>query len=188
MRMALNPETIEQLRAALNPRRERYGFVVVMQRWATLVDEAGLPSADAPVEEPEWLDTVVKQLVRDPPPAKRKSERRRANSGRPRVDTERYAAVMLGVIFCEYAEAHPKRWVTGVGEGSPFYTFASRAFRAVGLYPRVQAFREVGERWDRSRDFSKQSIAKLLFGGLVPREKPTVRRRREKASGILPPK
>jgi hypothetical protein len=46
----------------------------------------------------------------------------------------------------------------------PFYEFAAAVFLWLGLAPSWQAFREVSERWDSSREFSKRAIKVLLFG------------------------
>jgi hypothetical protein len=182
----LKPEDIERLRAVLKPRRERFDFAYTMNRWAELALDAGPPSdprsvrSDTrPIEGPfSWLedgaDLVAEMLNRKlrrkrgqarPPPNKR---------GRPRVDQERYAALLLGHIFQEYTEARPTRiWdAYGEREASPFYGFATEAFEAIGLDPSDQAFRDVCEAWERPTDeieFNTQAIKELLWGGLAQR-------------------
>jgi hypothetical protein len=100
---------------------------------------------------------------------------RLSTRGRPRSDLERYAALMLGLIFEEYTGERPKRWVDRkTGENSLFYRCATEAFRAIGLYPHPNglAFREVSERWDlepAAREFDEQRLGSLLWGGLTPR-------------------
>jgi hypothetical protein len=181
----LKPADIERLRVVLKPRRERYGFAYTMNRWAELALDAEPPSdprserSDArPVEGPfSWLedgaDLVAELLKRKerrkkgqalPPPNKR---------GRPRVDRERWAAVLLGHIFDEFAEARPTRVWNPIEaqETSPFYHFAAEAFQAIGLEPSDQAFRDVCEAWEKPTDeieFSREAIGKLLWGGPVP--------------------
>jgi hypothetical protein len=189
MTVALSPQTIEELRAVLKPRRERYGFAIVMQRWAALACEDETAGADAQGEDAlvTQLDALVTQLIVNPAPER---PAKPIKQRRPRADRERYAAIMLGMIFHEFTGKRPKRtWdpYKETDQKSPFYVFAAAAFRAMNFEPSWQAFREAGERWDRSRAFSKQSAAKLLFGGLVPREKSLVRRRRAKASPTAPP-
>jgi hypothetical protein len=167
MRAELDATAIARLRTVLTFAvrgeclRERYSFSSVMKRWEALVCPA------EPEQSGDDLDELIDEFVipgwsgRDPP-------EKRLKLRRPRVDHERYAALLLGVIFHEYTGKAPKRWTTISGETSPFYRFARDAFRAVGLYPRVQAFRWVGTQWDRSRGFSKGRMERLLWGDLVP--------------------
>ena len=178
----LKPEDIERLRAVLKPRRERFDFAYTMNRWAELALDAEPPSdprSERSREGPfSWLedgvDLVAEFLGRKlriksgqarPPPNKR---------GRPRVDQERYAALLLGHIFQEYTKARPTRiWdAYGEREASPFYGFATEAFEAIGLDPSDQAFRDVCEAWEKPTDeieFNTQAIKELLWGGLAQR-------------------
>jgi hypothetical protein len=181
----LKPEDIERVRAVLKPRRERYDFAYTMNRWAELALDIEPPSdprserSDArPIEGPfSWLedgaDLVAEMLEHKvrrqtgqarPPPHKR---------GRPRVDQERYAALLLGFIFDEFTEARPTRiWdAYEEREASPFYRFATEAFVAIGLDPSDQAFRDVCEAWEeptKKIEFNDQAILRLLWGGLSP--------------------
>jgi hypothetical protein len=184
----LKPEDIERLRAVLKPRRERFDFAYTMNRWAELALDVEPPSdprserSDVrPVEGPfSWLedgaDLVAESLNRKlrrktgqarPPPHKR---------GRPRVDQERYAALLLGVIFYEFAEEPPTRvWdeIGGCGEVSPFYRFATAAFEAIGLKRSHEVFRDVCRAWQNPTkhiEFNSQAIKDLLWGGLTPRD------------------
>jgi hypothetical protein len=61
--------------------------------------------------------------------------------------------------------------------GSPFYKFAAAAFEAIGLDPSPQAFREAAERWDKSRDFSKRGMERILWGELTPVRRPAKRKK-----------
>jgi hypothetical protein len=140
----LDPTTIEQLRAVLKPRRERFDFAYTMNRWAELALD-GDPSSDPrsersdarPIEGPfSWLEDgadLVTELTGKlrkgpPPPIKR---------GRPRVDRARHAALLLGHIFQEYVESQPTRVWDAIEdrEVSRFYRFATTAFEAIGLEP-----------------------------------------------------
>jgi hypothetical protein len=177
----LDPAKIANLRAVLEPRRERFDFAYTMNRWAELVLDAEPPNdprSERSIEGPfSWLeagaDLVVELLKRKlrrkkgqvrPPPSKR---------GRPRVDRQRYAALLLGFIFDEFAEARPTRvWdAYEEREASPFYRFATEAFDAIGLDPSDQAFRDVCEAWEKPSgeiEFDSQAIKDLLWGGLIP--------------------
>jgi hypothetical protein len=135
-----------------------------------------LPPLEAP-DADDGTDAFVEQLITPGVDRVPKLPRKR----RPRLDLERYAGLMLGVIFHEYTGKRPVRtWddYRGTDRASAFYMFATEAFRAAGLVPSPQVFREVGERWDRSRNFHKRSMHTLLFGGLTPLGK-TKRPRRE---------
>jgi hypothetical protein len=175
----LKPKDIERLRAAINPRRERFDFAYTMNRWAELALDAEPPSdprAERSREGPfSWLEDssdlvaelLTRKLRRSPPPPKKR--------GRPRVDRERYAALLLGHIFQEYAEAQPTRIWDAIEdrEVSPFYRFATTAFEAIGLEPSDQAFRDVCEAWEeptKKIEFNSQAIKDLLWGGLTPDE------------------
>jgi hypothetical protein len=169
VRGELDPAVIGHLRAVLNPRREeRYDFATVMNRWAKLVWDAAEEQEQPAAYDPE-LERLAKQLILKMP----RRRVRLSTRGRPRSDLERYAALMLGLIFEEYTGKRPKRYTArGTGENSPFYRFATEAFKAIGLYPRAQAFREVSERWDlepAAREFDEQRLGSLLWGGLTPR-------------------
>jgi hypothetical protein len=74
------------------------------------------------------------------------------------------------VIYHEYTGKQPTWFTRKDGTPSPFGLFAAEALRLIGLSPSVNAvaFREAGERWNRSREFSKEAMKRLLWGGLVP--------------------
>jgi hypothetical protein len=176
----LKPKDIERLRAVLNPRRERFGFAYTMNRWAELALDAEPPSdprSERSREGPfSWLledgsdlvgELLPRRLRRSPPPPKKR--------GRPRVDRERYAALLLGHIFQEYTEAQPTRIWDAIEdrEVSRFYRFATIAFEAIGLEPSDQAFRDVCEAWEeptKKIEFNSQAVRDLLWGGLTPRD------------------
>jgi hypothetical protein len=180
----LDPKTIEDLRALLKPRRERYEFTLVMQRltaevWADNNEFEWYepPQGEGPTVPREEWGALEAQLIADLTglPIEQVSAstdgRRR---GRPRVDKARYAALLVGVVFHEYTLKPPKRiWdvYKETDENSPFFVFAAAVFRMIGLEPSVQAFREVGERWDRSRGFRKRLIERILFDGLSRKSK-----------------
>jgi hypothetical protein len=116
------------------------------------------------------------EVARDPTPQPgkpRPDTNAGGAGGRPRADKERYAALLLAVIYHEYAGESPTRIVKPRERAqdereysSKFYKFAGAAFELVGLEPRPQAFREAWKRWKRSRDFSKDAVRALLWGGL----------------------
>jgi hypothetical protein len=77
------------------------------------------------------------------------------------------------VIYREFASARPTRIVKPHEReqaereySSRFYKFAGGAFELIGLKPRPQPFREAWQRWERSRDFSKDEMRLLLWGGI----------------------
>jgi hypothetical protein len=77
------------------------------------------------------------------------------------------------VIYYEFVGEPPTRivkpnvdWQTEREYSSRFYKFAAAAFEMIDLEPRPKAFREAWERWKRSRDFSKDAMRALLWGGL----------------------
>jgi hypothetical protein len=137
---------VEALRLILKPKRERYDLVFTMNRWAVI---AGIRSRDEASQnvEPviENLDELVAGLVGDPPGTLYPDEDQTpARQRRERVDSERWAASLLAVIFNEYAKAAPSRVTrsnhTDTSErdkSSPFYQFAAAAFEAVGRKPSV---------------------------------------------------
>jgi len=173
-----NPATLEQLRTVLKPLRERYDFVVVMQRLAAEAREnedrfewlAPPQGEDPTVPRAEWEaqeNELIVELANCGPLKPSSAPEPRA--GRPRADHERYVALLVGVVFHEYTLKSPKRvWndYHDTDRTSPFYEFAAAVFRWLGFAPSWQAFREVSERWDSSREFSKRAIKVLLFGGL----------------------
>jgi hypothetical protein len=168
----LDAAAIARLRAMLGPGPDRYDFATVMQRWAA--EALGEPLADisltqAPgADQFDWpsgstcreVDALARQLIRLPP-------------GRPRADVERDAALMLGVIFHEYTGMKPTRVYDAHGGSdrvSLFYYFASEAFRAIGLEPNWDAFREAGKEWEKlPKRAMRQRI--LQGGGASTRRK-----------------
>lgn len=175
-----HPDMIK-VRAALNPRRERYDLaLVMMERWVPLVkgaeqSEHGRVGADQFLwcgsDDPVELLTGISSEPEIPLRTKR---------GRPpAVDV--YAALLLALIFYEYTGEPPTRkWNARKGiETSQFYEFGSVAFRELfGRTAPWSALREACERWERSRGFSKTSMRRLLFGGLVPKKGERLRRLR----------
>jgi hypothetical protein len=187
MKPALDPAAIARLRVMLGPRPDRYCFAAVMERWAAevlgepLADISPTPGADQfdwPPEPDGWADELVKQIVLNPKPERRGKPYK---PRRPRADRERYAALLLAVIFNEFTGLRPWRtWrnhpktasdtADDTDKNEPFYQFGAEAFRAIKLEPTWKAFREATERWPRSRGFNKQAMKQLLWGGLGPRQ------------------
>jgi hypothetical protein len=179
--MTLDPATLKKLRDVLNPVRERYGFEFTMERWTELVlgDDLHPTNANRSVEPIDNETELVAFVLSIPPeevdPAEDEPIRRR---GRPRVDFERYAALLLAAIFHEYTRRKPTRITRSDAmstdrantfdrdKTSAFYRFATACFEAIGLKASEDAFREAAERWERSRDFFKRSVQKQLWGGL----------------------
>jgi hypothetical protein len=185
---AFDAAGIEALRLILKPKRGRYDLAFTMNRWSALVrDEIRSRDEGSQDAEPtiENLDELVADLLCAPPgtvfpevdnPAPVRKRRQR-------VDPERWAALLLAVIFNEYAKGKPSRitqWdhtdTFKRDKTSPFYRFATAAFKAAGLKPSESAFREASERWERSRQLSKRNIGRLLWGRLtrVPEEPPNM--------------
>jgi hypothetical protein len=174
----IDPATLERLSAMLRSRRRRkqYPLVVVMQRLAKEARKnedqfewlAPPQGEDPTVPRAEWQaqeDELVVEIVNCGPLESSVPGKPRAG----RVDHERYVALLVGVVFHQYTGKSPKRiWESyrDTDHNSPFYIFAAAVFRWLGLAPSWQAFREVSERWDSSREFSKRAIKVLLFGGL----------------------
>src|ERR1700733_3681439 len=149
-------EAIEALRSILKPKRKRYDLAFTMNRWAEIVrDDADTPD-NAPIEEEQELvgsivgvPTETRYVEEDGTPARRRRER---------VDPERWAALLLAVIFSEFTKTKPTRITKDPDlvkdtlardKTSPFYRFATTAFEAVGRKPSESAFREATERWAR---------------------------------------
>jgi hypothetical protein len=170
----LDDNTIAKLRATLEPVRERYGFKYTMERWAELVldDDLHPASAERVVEPIENMAELVAQILDAPREAVDLTEDEPARRrGRPRADLERYAALLLAVIFHEYTRTKPTR-VTRWEETrtfdrdktSPFYKFATACFAAVGLNASEEALREATERWNDR--ITKRRLRQLLWGRL----------------------
>jgi hypothetical protein len=174
----IDPATLERFSAMLQSRRRRkqYPLVVVMQRLAAEARKnegqfewlAPPQGEDPTVPRAEWQaqeDELVVEIANCGPLEPSAPDKPRAG----RADHERYVALLVGVVFHEYTRKSPKRiWdaYQDTDHNSPFYKFAAAVFRWLGLAPSWQAFREVSERWDTSREFSKRAIKVLLFGGL----------------------
>jgi hypothetical protein len=170
---------IAELRETLNPARERYAFKFTMDRWAELILEDDLHPANAePAVEPiENMAELVAHILDAPREAVHLKEdepvRRR---GRRRVDLERYAALLLAVIFYEYTKAKPTRVTRSDAmptdrantfardKTSPFYRFAMACLEAVGLTASEDALREATERWNDP--IKKRALRQLLWGRL----------------------
>jgi hypothetical protein len=173
----LKSEDVERLRAVLKPRRERYDFAYTMNRWASEVGTCDKDSNSPILEDDDgtdWDALAADMLELDPEAPKTEPRTKQVpRKRRPRADKERYAALLLAVIYREYAGEPPTRivkpdkdWQTAREYSSRFYKFAQAAFELIDLEPRPQAFREAWERWKRSRDFSKDAMRALLWGGL----------------------
>jgi hypothetical protein len=121
-------------------------------------------------------DLIDELLIRDP--SKRARRRRGKRTTRPRADFERYAALLLALIFKKHGGRNPKRvWDHHSKYGddrSPFYVFAVASFRSIGLRAPKEVLRETGERWDKSHGFSKRAMKQLLWGS---RTKPAGRKK-----------
>ena len=169
----MEPETVNQLRDILNPQRKRVDFGFVMERWASLVagtDPCRSTEGVEPIEPMENEQALVDQLVFHAPRPKRVKQ-----LGRPRADRERYAALLLTIIFHEYTRRKPKRHSDAYKEvytESPFYRFATASFQAIGLKAPLEILRETGERWDKSRDFNKRAMQQLLFRRPLRKRRP----------------
>jgi hypothetical protein len=169
----IDPATVERFCAMLQPRRKRYPLDVVMQRLAAEARKnedqfewlAPPQGEDPTVPREEWEaqeDELVVEIANCGPLEPSAPVKPRAG----RADHERYVALLVGVVFHEYTGKSPKRiWdaYQDTDHNSPFYIFAAAVFRWLGLAPSWQAFREVSERWDSSREFSKRAIKVLLF-------------------------
>jgi hypothetical protein len=178
----LKPEDIDRLRAVLKPRRERYGFAYTMNRWAKLASDTGtvvrVNLFDPPSKWPadDGADLVAELLGGKLPPLRKKGQEPPSSKrGRRPLDRERYAALLLGHIFQEYAEAQPTRVWDAIEdrEVSPFYRFATAAFEAIGLKRSDEVFRDVCGAWENPTkhiEFNSQAIKDLLWGGLSPRD------------------
>jgi hypothetical protein len=191
--MTFDQGTIEKLRGILQPKRKRYDFAFTMNRWAEIVRQKDrvrarlLDETDddffRPIEEDEYVvveneDEHVAHLLGLPRGTQIKEDESSPplpKKGRRRVDPERWAALLLAVVFSEYTKAKPTRIgrnpvkVTSTFERdktSPFYQFATAACEAIGFYPSEKALREATEAWDRSRRFSKRKLHLLLWGQL----------------------
>lgn len=154
-----------------------------MNRWAKLASDTStvvrVNLFDPPSKWPtdDSADLVAELLGGKLPPLRKKGQEPPSSKrGRRPLDRERYAALLLGVIFHEFAEAPPTRvWdeIGGCGEVSPFYRFATAAFEAIGLKRSDEVFRDVCRAWQKPTkhiEFNSQAINDLLWGGLIPDE------------------
>jgi hypothetical protein len=183
----LTSKQIKELRVALNPRRERFDFETVMDRWATLVTDEEPDTGWVKEEDFSWSgpDNPVASLTIPP---RRPNHPRTKRQGRLPADA--YGAMLLAVVFHEYTGRVPTKGRqnprTGV-ETSPFYRFAAVAFRV--LIRRTApwaALLTACKRWGRSRGFSKEAMKTLLFGGLRPVEgEHSPRPRKQKSPRLL---
>lgn len=169
----MRPDDVTRLHAILKPTRVRYDLGAVMDRWSARVRELHPDCQDQNVSAtPEEFEALTALLINAPPGRRRRARIKQPIKRRPRMDLERFAALMLGVIFSEYTGRPPTRIsdaYRGTDNNSPFYQFARAAFKAIGLKPSPQAFREVCERWNCSDQFDKANIEQLLWGALSPR-------------------
>jgi hypothetical protein len=167
----LKPEDIQRLRAVLRPPlRERYDFGTTMNRWAREVRASDDDSEPVLPDDGTNWDELIAEISEPNPHAPKTKRQRKKPSPQPRTDKQLYATLWLGVIYHEYTRKQPKWFTKKDGTPSPFCLFAAEALRLIGLSPSVNAvaFREASERWDRSREFSKDAMKRLLWGGLVP--------------------
>jgi hypothetical protein len=177
--MILDPAKLRKLRDLLNPVRDRYGFNYTMARWAELVLGDDLHPANAnrlvePIEnEAELVAHILGAPCEDLTPVEDEPTLRR---GARRVDLERYAALLLAVVFHEYTRRKPTRITRSDvmptdrantfdrDKTSPFYQFATACFEAIGLKVSEDAFREATERWNDP--INKRATRQLLWGRL----------------------
>ena len=153
-----------------------------IKKRAALVEDAKSDHGRVTADQFVWCgsDDPIALLVGEPqlrrPPLKRPK--------RGRHSADRYAALLLAVIFHEYTGDPPTRkWnARKKMETSPFYVSSSIAFPAIGLPTPWSALHDVCKRWDRSRDFYKRAMEVLLFGGLEPKEGERLPRPRRKKS------
>jgi hypothetical protein len=181
----LDAATMARLRAMLGPGPDRYDFATVMQRWEaevlgeppadiSLVQAPGSDQFEWPSDRPEdGAEHLASQITRMPGRPWGQSIQ-----GRPRGDVERDAAFGLGVIFYEYTgRLKPNRdaWddYTRITKPSLFRLFATDAFRAIGLEPSHQAFREACEKWDKLPKRAMQQ--QILQGGLASKRRKSKR-------------
>lgn len=136
-------KVIEYLRELVGSKAERFDFEVTMHKWAQFA-----------------RGNELDKLISVPP-----------TGGRRRIDWERRAAVLLAVIYYEYARKRPTRvtWKRQKTKhqkyrSSDFYLFADQAFEEIGVREVPDtALREAVERWPRSRGFSKWQLRRLLW-------------------------
>ena len=178
----LDPIAIERLRAMLPKRRAKaplfgggYDFAYVMGQWAHEVHAVGADGNSEPLliaeHEIDWGDELLADVLEPGPARSLKPQVERGPGGRSRVDKQRYAALLLGVIYREYTGKAPTRHTDPRATDqadreykSAFYKFAREAFLAIGLDPSPQAFREAVKRWeDPAEDFNKAAMRLLLW-------------------------
>jgi hypothetical protein len=177
--MIFDPATLNKLRDLLNPVRDRYGFNFTMERWAELVlgDDLHPANANMSVESIENETELVAFILAIAPEEVKLSEDDPIRGrGRPRRDLERYAALLLAVIFYEYTKAKPTRVTRADAmtadrantfdrdKTSAFYRFATACFDTIGLKVSEDAFREATERWNDP--INKRATRQLLWGRL----------------------
>ncbi len=174
--------TLRTLRNMLagDAEKDRFDFAFTMRRWKFLVKEdrdASKRREFVPIDDLDELVAYMCNIPRDAVDLEGDEPTIRAR-GRPRVDFERYAALLLAVIFQEYTQHKPTQITRSDAmptdrantfardKTSPFYRFATACFDAIGLKGSEDAFREATERWEQSTDFSKHEIQKLIWGRL----------------------
>jgi hypothetical protein len=124
-----------------------------------LPDERGVAGCRIGME-----DTV--HLARGKPTVATKDEGLRQHGEGMPSGTEACPPARLRQHRLDEAHNFRRRGQAVLDRTSPFYEFAAAVFRWLGFAPSWQALREVSERWDSSREFSKRAIKVLLFGGL----------------------
>jgi hypothetical protein len=174
-----NTAALRKLRNTLSSKRDaandRFDFVFTMRKWKLLVKQAREANRHTTIEPLENEVELVAYLCDIPREAVdlTDDELPIRGKGRPRADLERYAALLLAMIFHEYTGRKPTRVTMSDrvrtfdrDETSPFYQFATACFEAIGLKPREDAFREATERWEQSVDFSKNAMQIHIWGDL----------------------
>jgi AcrR family transcriptional regulator len=167
-------ETLRELRKRIPIARERYDFDTIMHRFARLLWEAdnnpkNPPAARQPLEnENELIREFFRRVRRVKVPAKMRR-------GRRPLAFERWAALLLAVIFGEFAHRKPSRvWdAYAEAEASAFYAFATASCEALGFKMPTETLRETVKRWqepDNSEEFHKDNMRRLLWGGLRAKE------------------
>ena len=107
---AFDAAAIEALRLILKPKRERFDLGFTMNRWAAIVrDDIRLRDQLSQDTAPpiENLEPLVADLLSAPPDIipLDEDDPAPARERRPRVDLERWAALLLAVIFNEFTKA-----------------------------------------------------------------------------------
>jgi hypothetical protein len=187
-RSKLPPAELRRLRGRIDIVRERYSFKFTMQRWALLVweddanrwnrrqqdrivaDNAGGKDEDELIEE-----LLIKELATTDECSDASDMEQGRTPGAPPKRLERYATLLLALIFAEYTQQAPKRHcVDGVDDNSPFYKFARASFEAIKIKTPYEILRETCEDWPHLGENDKQQLKRLLWGQLVEGSTPPI--------------